>query len=287
MAIYTTLQNGSTGEAVRKLQNSLVSAGYNVGSTGADGIYGPATQRAVRQYQKDMGLQVDGIAGAQTLGKLYGTSGGETRKEEPIRPYDPMGDALYRQALEALEQVRQQKPVYEGSYDGQLQALYRQITERKPFSYQSAEDPLWNQYRALYTRQGQLAMEDAMGRSAMLTGGYGNSYAQAAGEQAYENYLQQLTQALPRFYSLAQNRYDSRGQALLDRYSTLESLAQLEFDRYREAVDQYLQDMSRKQEQLEKAYDRGYESWYDTNRLNLQKADAERDYLLALRKAGL
>ena len=75
MAIYTTLQNGSTGEAVRKLQNSLVSAGYNVGSTGADGIYGPATQRAVRQYQKDMGLQVDGIAGAQTLGKLYGTSG--------------------------------------------------------------------------------------------------------------------------------------------------------------------------------------------------------------------
>lgn len=74
MASYTMLQNGSSGEDVRKLQNALVGAGYNVGSTGADGIFGSNTAAAVRKYQQDNGLSVDGIAGDKTLGKLYGTA---------------------------------------------------------------------------------------------------------------------------------------------------------------------------------------------------------------------
>jgi peptidoglycan hydrolase-like protein with peptidoglycan-binding domain len=36
----------------------------------ADGIYGPQTRRAVRQFQRSKGLTVDGIAGPQTLGAL-------------------------------------------------------------------------------------------------------------------------------------------------------------------------------------------------------------------------
>ena len=37
MAIYKTLQTGSTGDEVKKLQSSLKSAGYDVGEAGADG----------------------------------------------------------------------------------------------------------------------------------------------------------------------------------------------------------------------------------------------------------
>ena len=67
----TTLRNGSTGSDVKKLQQTLIEAGYNVGSTGADGVYGKNTAAAVKQYQKDNGLAVDGIAGKNTLGSLY------------------------------------------------------------------------------------------------------------------------------------------------------------------------------------------------------------------------
>ena len=66
-----TLKQGSTGGDVVDLQNALIKAGYNVGSTGADGKYGANTAAAVKAYQKDNGLTVDGIAGVQTLGNLY------------------------------------------------------------------------------------------------------------------------------------------------------------------------------------------------------------------------
>ena len=68
---YTTLRNGSRGDDVKKLQQALIDAGYDVGSTGADGIYGTKTKAAVTAYQKANGLSVDGIAGNQTLGSLY------------------------------------------------------------------------------------------------------------------------------------------------------------------------------------------------------------------------
>ena len=43
------LTYGSRGDDVRKLQQALQSAGYDVGSTGADGVYGRNTQAAVRR----------------------------------------------------------------------------------------------------------------------------------------------------------------------------------------------------------------------------------------------
>ena len=71
------LKYGSKGDEVKQLQQALINAGYDVGSSGADGNYGPATQAAVTQYQKDKGLKVDGLAGTETQGSLY-SSGSNT-----------------------------------------------------------------------------------------------------------------------------------------------------------------------------------------------------------------
>ena len=57
------LQQGSTGGSVKILQVGLNGKGY--GLVG-DGIFGPATHNAVRRFQSDNGLQVDGIVGPQT-----------------------------------------------------------------------------------------------------------------------------------------------------------------------------------------------------------------------------
>ncbi|ADU31911.1 L,D-transpeptidase family protein [Evansella cellulosilytica] len=64
----TTLRRGSRGEAVRSLQSDLHSLGYETG--GIDGIFGPATERAVKSFQRTNGITVDGIVGNQTLSKL-------------------------------------------------------------------------------------------------------------------------------------------------------------------------------------------------------------------------
>jgi peptidoglycan hydrolase-like protein with peptidoglycan-binding domain len=65
------LKKGSRGEAVRELQQTLTSLGYD--TKGADGIFGANTKKAVRQFQKSHGLKVDGIVGPATqkaLGKI-------------------------------------------------------------------------------------------------------------------------------------------------------------------------------------------------------------------------
>ena len=70
---YRLLYWGCRGEAVVKLQKALINAGYKDIVRSADGIFGQWTYDAVRAYQRDHGLAVDGIAGRNTQNSLYGT----------------------------------------------------------------------------------------------------------------------------------------------------------------------------------------------------------------------
>ena len=63
-----TYRQGSTGEQVRLIQEKLKRWGYYDGAV--DGIFGSATEKAVRYFQKTNNLSVDGIVGAQTLAAL-------------------------------------------------------------------------------------------------------------------------------------------------------------------------------------------------------------------------
>lgn len=67
-----TLKKGHKGAQVRTLQALLIGYGYSCGSSGVDGSFGPATDAAVRAYQKTMSIDVDGSVGPQTWGKLLG-----------------------------------------------------------------------------------------------------------------------------------------------------------------------------------------------------------------------
>ena len=68
------IKKGSKGSTVKALQILLKGYGYSVGSSGADGIFGAATEAAVKAFQKDMGLVSDGIVGPATWKKLLGAS---------------------------------------------------------------------------------------------------------------------------------------------------------------------------------------------------------------------
>ncbi len=64
----TNLAAGDTGDLVEILQAMLICRGYTTG--GLDGIFGAQTDKAVRAFQSDNGLFVDGIAGKATFGTL-------------------------------------------------------------------------------------------------------------------------------------------------------------------------------------------------------------------------
>ncbi len=69
---YKTLRKGDQSVEVKLMQVALTELGYLKGA--ADGNFGTATKTAVEAFQKDNGLDVDGIAGAKTLEKLYSLS---------------------------------------------------------------------------------------------------------------------------------------------------------------------------------------------------------------------
>ena len=64
------LKLGDKGEYVKELQNALIKLGYNLGTYGADGDFGSATDTAVKVFQKNNGLVVDGIVGQASWEKL-------------------------------------------------------------------------------------------------------------------------------------------------------------------------------------------------------------------------
>jgi hypothetical protein len=70
------LRPGDEGEAVEALQGDLAAAGYF--EREADGKYGPQTAAAVRRFQRDYLLGVDGKAGPNTLDMLAAVVGGTT-----------------------------------------------------------------------------------------------------------------------------------------------------------------------------------------------------------------
>ena len=57
------LRKGSRGEGVKLMQEAL--------GIGADGVFGPGTERALKKWQAACGLVADGVAGPRTLDALF------------------------------------------------------------------------------------------------------------------------------------------------------------------------------------------------------------------------
>lgn len=68
----SALRLGDEGTRVRSVQQKLKDLGYLTGS--ADGIFGAATESAVKAFQAANGLRADGVVGANTLSKLNSAS---------------------------------------------------------------------------------------------------------------------------------------------------------------------------------------------------------------------
>lgn len=104
------------------------------------------------------------------------------------------------------------------TYMDQLTSLYDQIVNRGSFSYDLNGDMLYQQMADQYTELGRQAMRDSTGTAAALTGGYGNSYANLVGNQAYQSYLTQLNDNIPELYELAYEAWQDEGEELESKY---------------------------------------------------------------------
>lgn len=143
-------------------------------------------------------------------------------KEKVTEPIDYVPSAAVEAAQAQLNAHIQNKPgAYTSPWTERLNAALNQALNRAPFSYDPSSDHLYQQYRDQYQNQANLGMRDAMGQATALTGGYANSYAQTAGQQAYNQTMSGLNNVIPELYNLALSRYTQEGSDLLNNYSLL------------------------------------------------------------------
>ena len=266
-----------------------------------DGIFGADTADAVKRYQQAKSLAVDGIVGEETLASLFGSNTGtETTKPtqaapaqpatpattpaatatptEPAAPvtspagftygdfsyaaWNPQDDPTIQQANALLQQhmsnpVGEYKPVWQDEADAYLS----QYQNRDPFSYDFNSDALYNQYKDQYIQQGKMAMMDTMGQAAAMTGGYGNSYAQTVGQQAYNQQLNQLNEIMPELYGMAYDRYNKEGQDLLDMYGMYMDREALAYSQHQDSLNNWYKQLDYLTDNYNTAYDRGYDNY--------------------------
>ena len=73
-----TLRKGDKGEDVEYVQKILADNGYDIGKAGVDGDFGRATEEAVKRFQRDHGLDPDGIVGPLTYVAFENETKGKT-----------------------------------------------------------------------------------------------------------------------------------------------------------------------------------------------------------------
>lgn len=286
------LSYGSQGSSVTELQKLLNNHGYGLAE---DGIFGDKTKSAVQDFQKNKGLDVDGIVGVNTWGTLDGTytptkntgTTATTNKNTGTDATTGTGfqynayqesDAV-KQAQAMLQQQMASKPgQYTSPWQAQLNDAINKIMNREKFSYDLNGDALYQQYKDQYVTQGQMAMMDTMGQAAAMTGGYGNSYAQAVGQQAYQGHLQQLNDKIPELYQLALNQYNQEGQDLYNQYSLLSSQDQMDYGKYRDTVSDWQVETDRLQNQYNTERDYDYGKWADNRDFGYGQYIDDRNY---------
>lgn len=270
MAKYAQVSKGSSGDSVLQLQKILNQNGYGLSE---DGIFGNKTLSAVKDFQKNKGLTVDGIVGNNTWRDLTasnfsetGSSGTEksTNKNTGFTYDDYSKSDTVVQAETALQQQLLAKPgAYESQWQGQINSIIDRILNREEFSYDVNSDAIYQQYKDQYTALGKLAMQDTMGQAAAMTGGYGNSYASSAGNQAYQSYLSQLNEVVPELYAMALDKYNQEGQDLYNQYGMLADQENQDYGRHQDAYDQWLAERNYLTDRADTLYDRDYGEWYN------------------------
>lgn len=210
---------------------------------------------------------------AENIRKAYGSysGGGDGMKGQYSPTYVKPNKAAENSNVDALfnkfnEAYKNPAPTWTPRYEAEIQGLLSDISNRKGFSYDMNEDPMYQQYRDQYIREGQRAMEDTAAQTAALTGGYGSTYGAIAAQQGYDNYLAGLNDRVPQLEQMAYGRYTDE---LADKYNQLGAYQTEEnrlYGQYMDALGQYNTDRNFAFNSMQQAMSQNnYENEFDRN----------------------
>ena len=218
---------------------SSSSASYSSSSSGGRPAYAPSdrTNEAYEKYQTAQNNKPNAYQESQTLGDL--------RKQ--------------------LEDFETKKPGdYQSAYKTQIDEILGQILGKGDFNWDPNKDQLYQSMADQYRVKGNKAMRDTMGSAAAMTGGYGSSYATTAGQQAYDDYMQQWADRATDYYNMALQQYNSEMNNLNSKMSALRTADDTDYGRYRDTVNDWYTDRNYLTDKVNTQYDNEYGQYRDT-----------------------
>lgn len=193
----------------------------------------------------------------------------------------------YHQQLEARPDA------YQSAYDQLIAEAFSQIMDRGKFEYDLNGDTLYQQMKDRYLQQGNLAMRDTLGQAAALTGGYGNSYGLTAGQQAYGQQIQGLSDNAPALRDRAYRQWADEGSQMHKQVGLMQELEADDYGQYRDQVTDWQKMLGLSRDVYADERDADYERYSDKRAYDLeleqyndQKRQDAQALQLALAKAA-
>lgn len=258
----------TTTAATPKQTTAQSGASSTTRRTGSTASAAPATPAPAAEATTPRGVTYDPTTTTPSAADL--------KQIEGNMPTYKQSQAL-TDALAELNSWRGSKPgEYQSPYASQIESLYDKVSNPEKFSYDPNADPLYQMYADRYGQSARRSMNDTMADAAALTGGYGNSYAQAVAQQAYDEQMQGLNDALPTLYNQAYSEYTDRQNQLLNQLKMAQGMEDTAYNRYRDTVGDYYTGLDALTKAANDLYEREYGQYTDA----LKQANTDRDYYL-------
>ena len=192
--------------------------------------------------------QSQSVGGSKSQGKGVSWASGEVADRTQEKFNQATEDYVRSQKVDDayanLQSALNARPAFQSKFEDKLNDMYDKIMNREAFSYDFNKDAMYQQYKDMYQTQGKRAMQDTMGQLAALNSGYGSSYSQTAGQQAYQNYLEELNNRIPELRQQALDEYDREGNRLMQQYNLTNDAYNREYGQYRNDVTDWQADRS-------------------------------------------
>lgn len=249
-ATTSNSKSSSSTSSKSKTTNKSKSTTKSTGLTSTSS----STTGSTQSYERSAAV---GEVDANTQAKYNKYNSGEYTQSQSVT------DAYNR-----LQQTLNNKPgAFNSGYQDQLNSIYDKIANREKFNYDFNKDAMYQLYKDRYHTEGRNAMQDTMGQAAQLTGGYGSSYSQTAGQQAYQNYLQALNDTIPTLRAQALQEYESEGNRLNNQFNLANTMYGNDWQQYRANVADW---------QSDRSYGQG--AYTDERNFDYSKYASDRDY---------
>jgi hypothetical protein len=221
-ADYTGIQGSATQAGWHNVLRDLETANGNLVTRPADytGIQGTPGKTTALSSENGTAVQTANNApyvsytGANQVSNPSQVAGvPQDVYNEITKPFEQ--SAAFKEITAYNEQLLKQLTAGRTAYSDELDNLIAQYKDRGDFAYDPNSDMLYQNYLTAMQNAGQMAMKDTMGQAAALTGGYGSTYATAAANGAYNNYLQTANDNLVNFYDMALDKYNLESEQAL------------------------------------------------------------------------